>query len=296
MCAYRKEHRLILLKNALPVFVAASISRAILSIILTLSGRMSAVLAAFLYTFVLSHSTGVLLSAYLPDGFFMEDYFHSLITETVGFAWKESALLLVVDQVAYHNTIGAGIGTWFGFVAFSICFVSVSTLLCIRLSLTNHAQRAVATFTSEVFALSIAYTLTVIIAYLVYWRQKEDSSIYATDDAEAGDDDTENSEYTKLSHGLFFCYAVALTYVIALIQAYNENKYSVSTPGPSDLSVEQIADDSTDDPDRLDHSQDEQRASTEFSKSGTVLARYVTWNDYFHVHSALTHLLQTFQG
>ena len=308
---YRRKHRVLLLKNALPVFVAASISRAILAIILQLSDGISSILAAFIYTFLLCHSIGATLAALLPHDMYMKHYLHSVITETVGFAWKESALLLVVDQIARHHTIGAGIGTWVAFTLFAICFVSASTLLAVRLALSRAAERSMSMFTSEVFALSIAYTFTVIVAYLIYWQQRDDASVYATDDeAETGDDnddDSSRSEYTPLSHIMFLLYAIALTYGMAIIQSYNEDKFSGAahsevsidihhtSPSATNACVQDsIGDSAVEDVNADDV--DLANREGDFTSGGMVVAKYVTWDEYFHIHSALFHLLQTTQG
>lgn len=313
--ASRRKHRVLLLKNALPVFVAASISRAILAIILQLSDGISSILAAFIYTFLLCHSVGATLASLLPQDLFMRHYFHSVITETVGFAWKESALLLVVDQIARHHTIGAGVGTWVAFTLFAICFVSATTLLAVRLTLSRAAERSMSMFTSEVFALSIAYTFTVIVAYLIYWQQRDDASVYATDDAAAedeDDDDSPRSQYTPLSHIMFLCYAIALTYGMAIIQSYNEDKFSgadhsealssenshPSLSGANGCVEEQSVDEAVAtvaagaDGDEVELANRED----DFTSSGRVVAKYVTWDEYFNIHSALFHLLQTTQG
>ena len=323
MGVHRKKHRILLLKNALPVFVAASISRAILAVILEISdGNVSSILAAFVYTFVICHTTGVVLTVLLPQDMIMIHYFHHVITETVGFAWKESALLLVIDQI---GSWGIGIGTWCAFVFFALFFVSVSTLLCVRLQLSPAIERAVTTFTSEVFALSIAYTFTVIIAYIIYWQQRDDSSVYSADDnvkgEESDDESEESTNITTLNHGLFLGYSIALTYLIALISSYNEDKYVAvdslnqsvavsdhSLPTSNDIANSILL---TTDTISIESEQSKQdnitNTDTEFeaelnnrdqgyTSSGVVMARYLTWDEYFHIHSALFNLVQTIEG
>jgi hypothetical protein len=212
-----------LIKSSLPVFVAASLSRAALALIFLIPSTVPSIAAAIMYALCCCHAIGTFVAVSLEANTPTHKYYISLATETTGFAWKECVMLLIFNRHGHNIQIVQSVVIWIAVVSGVVIIVCLSAYIAhTAVKLPPHSEKHLSKFRSEVFSLSIAYSFTLLVAYGIYWQQRDDTSVYAVDDADVSTDDDNASDSTKLlSHMLFLLYTIALTYLTAIIQSYD---------------------------------------------------------------------------
>ena len=211
---------LILLKelfsNTLPVFVAASISRASSSLIALTSNDLSTLIAVqFLYAFCVVQFIGILIASTFDHKGVCFDYYMHVITECTGFAWKEFVVLVMLKWLFVIKNPGYAIGAW---ILIVICaFAGVYIFNCILALYVNppaHIYAKLRSFNTDAFALAIAFSFTLAIA-AEFYPTDSSSSLAGTDDVvEEPNDALKDS---NAGWGFIF-YAIGITIIVSIVQ------------------------------------------------------------------------------
>lgn len=204
-----------LLEGSLAVFVAAGIARSVSAIIAAIVGSNESFLfffsISFLHALLIAHPVGLIFALNFSDSLASFDYWIHVFSEQVGFAWKQTFSLIIVTNFRYG--LIEAFGVWMGICVAVICFIFLWSLFeahCIR---PNIFKRATAqSFTSDAFALGIAYGFTIIIAS-AFVVDASVSYLSSQDDDEALTDDK-----NKTPFNLFLIYVVAVTILVFCLQ------------------------------------------------------------------------------
>lgn len=215
---HHKNHWKQLLHGTLPIFVAASICRAVSSVLELAIGSgdiQYQIIVQFIYALFISHTLGYLVALNLTSTK-LEDYYLELIGDNASFAWS-SALTLVILRWLY-STQSAMISfvAWFFLLVLVIIIIYVANYIQVHyLSVSDDERERLRDFESQSFALAIAYSFSVIIAASIYRNQSSDY-LSGTDDINPNDDNMFNGKNTL--SWLFFFYTGIITIGMFLYQ------------------------------------------------------------------------------
>lgn len=220
-----KHHRnqwKILLRSTLPIFVAATISKAVsqfLEFIVGSGDIKDRIIIELFYTVFIAHIAGYLVNFFIPTSNILFEYYLSLATDNASFAWS-STFTLIILKYLYHDpaTIWSAMFVWL-FIIFVVCIIIyiVNYIQEVYFHLSTTERRYnIRSFESECFSLAIAYTLTVIIAVSIYHNESTDY-LSNTDDINSVNDD--NSQQNDLNW-LFFVYVVIISILMFSYQAW----------------------------------------------------------------------------
>ncbi len=125
---FRKRHLKELFDGSLPVFVAAGISRAVVSIFdafVDHNNTRGEIIITMLYALFIAHTIGYLLALYLPSSYILFHYWFRIGIENAGFAWKQTATLIVLGWLYSSYPVGWSFLAWF----LSLC--GVALIICL---------------------------------------------------------------------------------------------------------------------------------------------------------------------
>ncbi len=140
------------------------------------------------------------------------EYNFSVATEIASFAWNSIITLVVVDWLYSTKSLAVALITWFflfGFVAVVISFSNYFRE--VYFPMTQHQKECILDFESGTFALALAYSLTVIIAVVIY-RNTSTNYVAGTDDLNSINDDSTTA--ASAANWWFFLYSILLTGVL----------------------------------------------------------------------------------
>lgn len=220
-----KHHRnqwKILLRSTLPIFVAATISKAVsqfLEFIIGSGDIRDRIIVELFYTIFIAHVAGYLIAFFVPTSNVLFDYYLSLATDNASFAWS-STITLIILKYLYHDpaTVWSALLVW----------ILIIIVVCLIIYIVNYIQEVyfhlstterrvnIRSFESECFSLAIAYALTVIVAVAIYHNESTDY-LSNTDDINPTNDD--NSQKNDLNW-LFFVYVVIISILMFSYQAW----------------------------------------------------------------------------
>ena len=203
-----------LFNNSLPVFVAATISRAVTSSIALFSNDLDVLIwVSFSYAFLVAQAVGVCVAITMDHSSLSFNYFMNVCSECTGFAWKEFVVMIMLKWLFVNRNMGYAVGAWLivVFGAFGGVYIFNAVLALYskpRADIYNSLRK----FNSDAFALAIAFSFTLVIA----------SELYPASGNLAGADDIvlDPDDALEVSHGgwYFAGYAVFITGFIALLQ------------------------------------------------------------------------------
>jgi len=166
----------------------------------------------------------------LSDHFELYHFYLHIAIDTTSFAWKEACALLIAHEIINKHGIAPAIGVWFCILLFASMVIYIIRLISTEyLHVTPIRMKYLQTFESETFALAIAYSFTLIVAYLVY---STDTLFYFS-----GADDDADSGTSFMDLWVFFIYAMLVTIVTATVQTY-ENQVTEGMQSLSSQSQE----------------------------------------------------------
>ena len=111
-----KMYLSVLFDGALPVFVGATISRAVVSFVRAIAGSSNLpviISLHFIYALFFGYGIGVLVINKLKSDSTLYDYVHRLTIENASFAFKEFVTLIILEEIFTHDNYGPVFGALF---------------------------------------------------------------------------------------------------------------------------------------------------------------------------------------
>ena len=204
-----------LASNALPVFVAASISRAMTGIVELSSTNLNVLIwAMFLYAFFGAQTCGFLVALFMDHSHINFRYFMTVCSECNGFAWKEFVVMIMLKWLFVNKDVGYAIGAWILLVACAFFIVYIfNALLTLYFKLPNHIYSCLRKYNSDAYALAIAFSFTLVIASELYPVESA-GNLAGADDIVRNPDDA----LSEVSGGwIFLSYSFFITFFIAFL-------------------------------------------------------------------------------
>lgn len=200
--------------GSLPVFVAATISRAAMSFIsLMADGDTQASIGiTFVYAFCFLQILGIAITVRLDHSHVIFPYTLHVVTELTGFAWKEFVTIIMLKWLFEHKLAGAAIGAWLLiiFIAFLMVYI-FNAALALYFQPEPKIFEGLRDFNTDAMSLAIAFSFTLIAASQIY--PEESAGNLAGSESEHSlnieDEGGGNAGY------LFLAYAFAITFIIA---------------------------------------------------------------------------------
>ncbi len=155
-----------LFNNALPVFVAATISRGATSMLaLTSTDLTTLIWITFAYGFFVVQAIGIAIATLMDHASDSFSYYMHVISECAGFAWKEYVALIMLKWLFVNKNVGMAAGAWMilVFCAF-LCIYAFNAALALYFKPKGHVYASLRKFNSDAFALAIAFSFTLVIA------------------------------------------------------------------------------------------------------------------------------------
>jgi hypothetical protein len=199
------------------LFVAATIARAVTDILnLMDAGHIHISIVVFvLYSLLCAHVIGYVVNFFVPFDHLLADYYVTIANDNASFAWSTTLTLIILSWLYTQEHASAAIAAWLVLIVFVCAIIYGSAYVQqVWLKPRHGVLQRLRTFESEAFALSIAYSVTVIIASSIYHN---DSTNYLanTDDLNPIDDE---GHRPKPQTWLFFGYLLTITTGMAVYQ------------------------------------------------------------------------------
>jgi hypothetical protein len=206
-------------KSALPIFVSATITRAVVALIDVICVGQSIsfqVMIALLYSFFI-HPIGFIIANCISNTNSLFDYYFAVATDLVGFSWKYSLCLILFKWIQKLDKSAIIILIWFVLMLMIIVLISASNNLQIYFGRNNTSVISVYTscYEGEVFSLSLAFSFNLMIAALIYKEKLYRYLVSDTDDDIANEDDDDS-----LRQWYYLLYVLFITIGILVINSY----------------------------------------------------------------------------
>ena len=206
-----------LFNNSLPVFVAATISRAATSVLaLTSTDLTTLIWVTFGYSVLFVQTLGILVctkSDHSADSF---HYYMHVCSECAGFAWKEFVVLIMLKWLFVNKNIGYATGAWLILVLCAFAGVYLfNAVLALYFKPTGKVFTSLRKFNSDAFALAISFSFTLVVASFLYPADSS-HSLAGTDDIIKDPDSA--IEDVHGAGWYFFAYAVFITVIMSFVQ------------------------------------------------------------------------------
>lgn len=174
---------------------------------------MLEIVLRLLYALFAAHALTyfVVLKISTEDKFF--EYYFSVASEVASFAWNAIIVLIIINWLYSTESLALSLGVWFVMVAFVASVISCSNYFReVYFPLTEGQKNYILEFESGAFALSLAYSLTVIVAVTIY-RNASTNYVAGTDDLNSSvTDDSPSSSQSE--NWWFFSYSVIITLIL----------------------------------------------------------------------------------
>eukprot|EP01035_Chromulina_nebulosa_P032546 gene32546-43480_t len=204
----RRAKRDEILNGALPVLVGSICIRVVDAFI---AGDILASEIAMRLVFALFGAhvlTYIVVLKTSPDSPNFE-YNFSVATEIASFAWNSIITLVVINWLYSTKSLTAALLTWFFLFGFIAAVISFSNYFReVYFPMTEQQKDLILDFESGTFALAMAYSLTVIIAVVIY-RNASTDYVAGTDDLNSINDDAATA--ASAANWWFFLYCALLT-------------------------------------------------------------------------------------
>lgn len=221
---HHQNHWGSLLRDTLPLFVAATISRAVTEVINAIddSGHIQIqIFVMFLYSLLVAHVVGYAVNLYVPLEHSLANYYVDIANDNASFAWSTTITLITLNWLYKTERAGVAIAAWILQILI-VCLIIYSASYVQRFYLkpTLSIHNRLRVFESEAFALSLAYSITVIVASTIY---RNDSTDYLsnTDDLNPITDDDEDERHPRTWY--FFMYTVVISLLMMFYQRHLNN-------------------------------------------------------------------------
>jgi hypothetical protein len=154
-----------LLAGSFPVFVAATISAAVVAVIDVITEDDTAeIVLSFFYALGIAQMLGYWVIYNIPSTSPSFRYYYRVATENSAFAWKEFLVLIVLNKLIYGNGLDVAFGVYAGMLV----------VICVIVVVLNYVHRhylkapeavylRVKLYESELFALGLAFTLNLLV-------------------------------------------------------------------------------------------------------------------------------------
>ena len=214
-------------KSALPIFVSATITRAVVALIDTICVSQSIsfqVIVSLVYSFLL-HPIGFLIANYVPNTSQLFDYYFNVATDLTSFSWKYSLCLILFKWIQKLDKSVFILLIWFFLLIMIIVLICISNNLQVYFGgdKSSVTSRYTSSYEGEVFSLSLAFSFNLMIAALIYKERLYRYLVSDTDDDTANVDDDDS-----MRQWYYLLYVLFVTIVILLVNSYvkvSENCY-----------------------------------------------------------------------
>jgi uncharacterized membrane protein YjgN (DUF898 family) len=206
-----------LFNNSLPVFVAATISRAATSILaLTSEDLTTLIWVTFAYSFLIVQTIGMMVATRCDHKSPTFTYYMHVCSECAGFAWKEYVVLIMLKWLFVNKNVAMASGAWFLLVICAFIGVYIfNALLALYIKPAGHVYTSLRKFNSDAFALAISFSFTLVVASELY-PSHSGHDLAGTDDI-IHDPDTA-IEDVDVSGWYFFTYSLFITGFMWVLQ------------------------------------------------------------------------------
>ena len=160
-----------LFDGSLSIFVAAVIAQLVTGIISSVAPNLfnsADIVLSFFYAFFIANTVAYTLAINSCCCHWkLYKFWFRVSVENVGFAWQQTASLILIKYTTMHITYG--ILSWFLILITTITLFYISSIIQYHILATNKKNlRKILEFESEAYALSLAYTFNFLVAYLLY--------------------------------------------------------------------------------------------------------------------------------
>jgi len=209
-----KYHQRSLFAGAFPVFVAATISSAVVSIIDAISDDIRVRIAlSFVYALFIAQMIGYAVIFTIPSSSPLFLYYFRIATENTAFAYKELIVSIIVKKLLFEYPIEICFLAYFAILGAACLLITVSNAFhMFAMKSPEDIYLKIKIFESEFFSLGLSYTLNVLVIGLGCGL----GYLSFLDYTESEDDVDYNSNSLCSSVGMF--YAVGLTYLLIKVQ------------------------------------------------------------------------------
>lgn len=200
--------------GSLPVFVAATISRAAMSFIsLMANGDTQASIGiTFVYAFCFLQTLGIAITVRCNHSHAIFPYTLHVVTELTGFAWKEFVTVIMLKWLFEHKLAGAAIGAWLLIIFIAFCMVYLfNAALALYFQPEPKIFEGLRDFNTDALSLAIAFSFTLISASQIY-PEESAGNLVGSESEHAMNIENEgggNAGY------IFLSYSFVITFIIA---------------------------------------------------------------------------------
>jgi hypothetical protein len=229
----------VLITASIPVFIAAGISSFVTPIIEYIAhehGNVDAVETglSFLYA-ILAYIIGKQLTHLVkatelstPDSWLIQrlksektiSILYGLFAENSAFAWKEFLIIFLLKYLYNEHAFGASFGGWLMMVTIFLSFSAISIFWEKKLIKNLHIYHHLLEFDEEAFALSIAFTWTVIFTFALQGLGvvfiSDDSYLYHVSNGESDGEHTDDDHSHSPQGNFYFLYASIITLAVSI--------------------------------------------------------------------------------
>lgn len=208
-------HKKSLFAGAFPVFVAATISRAVLAIIDAISNQVDVQIGLnFVYALFIAQVLGYVVIFSIPSSSPLFRYYFHIATENTAFAWKQVMVLIIMDKLILVDPLGFSFAAFFAMTMCTCLLVVGSNAFHMFVMKTDEeTYLKIKLFEAEIFSLGLAYTFNVLVIAMGCGV----SYLSVLDYTDSEGDDGGSSSNTVCDN-LGFLYAVVLTWLLIKLQ------------------------------------------------------------------------------
>jgi hypothetical protein len=213
---YMIQHGKKLFEGSLPVFVAATISSFIDSLLDYSANQLvhTRIGLQIVYA-VFSHMMVYVVALGIPEARNLFSFIFAVSSDNASFAWN-SAVSLIILKAMYNKHLAYAFSAWVVSIIVITLLVQLSNSMQRKyLKCSDAVTHLLFQFDSESFALSLSYSLTVIIAFAIYSNESTDYLSYTDDVRPILDDDPKSNVD---SDNIFLGYTFVISIVLMLSQ------------------------------------------------------------------------------
>jgi hypothetical protein len=232
---WKNKERLI--RNSMTICIAAAITHANISIIKVIlddpKNKSMSILYHLVYALFFAHLFGIIMTLYLPIRTYLFPFFLRLSTEIPAMAWKETIIIILIDGFIEPYGILSAAFSWIGIlILLVLLLVSAKYVVTRFLNASSHRKDLLLEYDAEVFTLSLAFSFTALLSYLIYLPYMDDAlKEILTGESEESDKEEEipENKYVHAEKWIYLFYCIVITYISGFL-------YSLLTSSEDELS------------------------------------------------------------